>query len=296
MFGRVRYGYTCEKRKNICLCPDAVIDKVLKYVYNLCGKISEVIILTKGSYAGLQAEPSTSCINSFQKGVRDGIPIALGYLSVSFTFGMAAVAGGLPVSLAALISMTNLTSAGQFAGLSLLFAGGGFFEMALTQFVINLRYALMSVSLSQKLHKSVRLIDRLLIAFGNTDEIFAVAAGQPKEVGKKYMFGLISMPYIGWALGTFLGAAASAVLPENIRSALGIAIYGMFLAIFIPPMKKSKAVAAVVGIAAALSCMFRYVPILNRVSSGFVIIICAVAAAAVGAWLKPVSAERGAAE
>lgn len=244
----------------------------------------------------MQTDAQANYINSFQKGIRDGIPIALGYLSVSFTFGMMAVAGGLPVSLAVAISMTNLTSAGQFAGLSLILSGGGFFEMALTQLVINLRYALMSVSLSQKLHKSVTLLDRLLIAFGNTDEIFAVAAGQPKEVGKKYMFGLISMPYIGWALGTFLGAAASAILPENIRSALGIAIYGMFLAIFIPPMKKSKAVAAVVGISAILSCIFHYVPILNRVSSGFVIIICAVTAAAIGAWMKPVAPKQEASE
>ena len=110
------------------------------------------------------------------------------------------------------------------------------------------------------------------------------------------MFGLILMPYIGWALGTFLGAAASAVLPEAVRSALGIAIYGMFLAIFIPPMKKSKAVAAVVAVAAGLSCIFHYVPVLNRVSSGFVIIICAVVAAAIGAVLKPVEAIQEAAE
>lgn len=231
-------------------------------------------------------------VNSFKKGLKDGVPIALGYLSVSFTFGMMAVAGGLPVSIAVAISMTNLTSAGQFAGLSLLLAGGGYFEMALTQLVINLRYALMSVSLSQKFHKSVTLLDRLLIAFGNTDEIFAVASGQPQEVGKKYMYGLILMPYLGWTLGTLLGAAASAVLPETVRSALGIAIYGMFLAIFIPPMKRSGAVTAVVLVSAALSCLFAYAPILDRVSSGFVIIICAVVAAALGAVLQPVKEER----
>lgn len=231
-------------------------------------------------------------INSFKKGLKDGVPIALGYLSVSFTFGMMAAAGGLPVSVAVAISMTNLTSAGQFAGLSLLLAGGGYFEMALTQLVINLRYALMSVSLSQKLHKSVTLLDRLLIAFGNTDEIFAVASGQPQEVGKKYMYGLILMPYLGWTLGTLLGAAASAALSETVRSALGIAIYGMFLAIFIPPMKRSGAVTAVVLVSAALSCLFAYAPILDRVSSGFVIIICAVVAAALGAVLQPVKEER----
>ena len=195
-------------------------------------------------------QPQASYINSFRRGLKDGVPIALGYLSVSFTFGMMAVSGGLPVSVAVAISMTNLTSAGQFAGLSLLFAGGGYFEMALTQFVINLRYSLMSVSLSQKFHKSVTLLERLLIAFGNTDEIFAVASGQKGEVGAKYMFGLISLPYVGWALGTFIGAAASALLPESVRSALGIAIYGMFLAIFVPPMKKSKAVLTVVLLSA----------------------------------------------
>lgn len=244
----------------------------------------------------MQAETEDKYINSFKKGLKDGVPIALGYLSVSFTFGMMAAAGGLPVSVAVAISMTNLTSAGQFAGLSLLLAGGGYFEMALTQLVINLRYALMSVSLSQKFHKSVTLLDRLLIAFGNTDEIFAVASGQPQEVGKKYMYGLILMPYLGWTLGTLLGAAASSMLPEVVRSALGIAIYGMFLAIFIPPMKRSGAVTAVVLVSAALSCLFAYVPVLNRVSSGFVIIICAVVAAALGAIIRPVKEEREAAQ
>ena len=237
-------------------------------------------------------QPQASYINSFRRGLKDGVPIALGYLSVSFTFGMMAGSGGPPVSVAVAISMTNLTSAGQFAGLSLLFAGGGYFEMALTQFVINLRYSLMSVSLSQKFHKSVTLLERLLIAFGNTDEIFAVASGQKGEVGAKYMFGLISLPYVGWALGTFIGAAASALLPESVRSALGIAIYGMFLAIFVPPMKKSKAVLTVVLLAAGLSCAFTYLPVLNRVSSGFVIIICAVVAAAVGAWMRPIKEQK----
>ena len=123
--------------------------------------------------------------NSFKKGLKDGLPIALGYLSVSFTFGMMAVEGGLPVFTAVLISMTNLTSAGQFAGLDLILAGGAYLEMALTQLVINIRYALMSVSLSQKLHKSVNLLDRFLIAFSNTDEIFAVASGQKRRGRQK---------------------------------------------------------------------------------------------------------------
>ncbi len=226
--------------------------------------------------------------NSFRNGISDGIPIGLGYLSVAFTFGIMAVEGGLPIAVAVLISMTNLTSAGQLAGIGVMFAGGSLIEMALTQLVINMRYALMSVSLSQKMHRSVRIIDRFWIAFGNTDEIFAVSASKPGELGKRYMLGLIIMPFLGWSGGTLIGAAAGKLLPEIIVTALGIAIYGMFLAVFIPPMKKSAAVSLVVCIAAALSCMFRYIPVLNTVSSGFVIIICAVVAALVGAIIKPV--------
>ena len=230
--------------------------------------------------------------NSFKTGLSDGIPIALGYLSVSFTFGIMASAGKLPVVIAVLISMTNLTSAGQFAGLSLILGGGSLMEMALTQLVINLRYALMSISLSQKMHKSVTLPERFLIAFGNTDEIFAVASAKPGEVGTNYMRGLILLPFLGWSGGTLLGAVAGNILPETLTSALGIAIYGMFLAIFIPAMKKSRPVTVVVLVSVALSCAFAYLPVLKTVSSGFVIIICALAASAVGAVLAPVEDEK----
>lgn len=229
--------------------------------------------------------------NSFSRGVRDGIPIALGYVSVSFTFGMMAVAQGLPVWFAVAISMTNLTSAGQFAGLSLIVSGASLVEMALTQLTINLRYALMSLSLTQKLDRSVTLADRFWISFGNTDEIFAVASGQKGSVGKKYFIGLMSMPYFGWALGTLLGAVAGNVLPTSVRDALGIAIYGMFLAIIIPAAREKKPVLMVVMIAVALSCAFYWTPCLKSVSSGFVIIICALIAAGLGAWLFPVEDE-----
>lgn len=226
--------------------------------------------------------------NSFSKGFKDGVPIGLGYLSVSFTFGMMAVSSGLPVWVAVMISMTNLTSAGQFAGLTLITAGAPMFEMALTQLVINLRYALMSLSLSQKLDNGVSTPHRLAIAFGNTDEVFAVASGQKGEVGKRYLYGLICAPFIGWVLGTFIGAAASSFLPKTIRSALGIAIYGMFLAIIIPPAKHYRPVLYVILFSVGMSCLFNYVPVLNRVSAGFVIILCAVTASALGAWLFPV--------
>ncbi len=226
--------------------------------------------------------------NSFKSGLKDGVPIALGYIPVSFAFGVMAVKGDIPVLLAVLISMTNLTSAGQLAGLSLMLSHGSLIEAALTQLIINLRYSLMSVSVSQKLHKSVTLPQRFAISFGITDEIFAVASGGKGEVGSKYMYGLIVLPYFGWAGGTLLGAAAGSVLPALVLGALGIAIYGMFIAIFVPPLKKSFAVAVVVALASLLSCAFYYLPFLKTVSSGFVIIICAVVAATVGAIIKPV--------
>ncbi|MBQ2700134.1 MAG: AzlC family ABC transporter permease [Clostridia bacterium] len=224
----------------------------------------------------------------FLKGLRHGVPIALGYLSVSFTFGMKAVADGLTIFQAVAISMLNVTSAGQFAGLPLMLAGAPLVEMALTQLVINLRYALMSLSLSQKLDQTMTTPHRLLASFCNTDEIFAVASSQPGKVSNIYFYGLMLTPYFGWALGTLMGAAAGSLLPPDIRSALGIAIYGMFLAIFIPPAKKQKPVRLVVLLACALSLLMKYAPVLRNVSSGFAIIICAVLAAGYAAFKHPI--------
>ena len=187
--------------------------------------------------------------NNIKQGLKDGIPIALGYFSVSFTFGMKAIACGLTAWQAGLISLTNLTSAGQFAGLTIIAAGSSLTEMALTQLVINLRYALMSLSLSQKLSARVTPLQRCIIAYGNTDEIFAVASNKQGSVGLLYMLGLAFGPIIGWVSGTLVGAIAGDVLPLVLQSALGIAIYGMFVAIVVPPMRKSQPVCAVVAIA-----------------------------------------------
>ena len=230
-------------------------------------------------------------IPAFRKGIRHGIPIALGYLGVSFAFGMKAVGSGLTVLQAVLISMTNLTSAGQVAALPLMAGGATLTEMALTQLTINLRYALMSLSLSRKLDDTMGTPQRMFFSFSNTDEIFAVASSQPEKVGKMYLYGLMLTPWIGWTTGTLLGAAAGTLLPEFVRSALGIAIYSMFLAIILPPARRQKPVRAVVALAAVLSICFRYVPGLNRISVGFAIIICAVAAAAFGAAVFPVKEE-----
>ncbi len=224
---------------------------------------------------------------NFIRGLRHGIPIALGYLSVSFSFGIAAVSQGLDWWTALFISMTNLTSAGQVAGLGIIVAGGTFVEMALAQLVINLRYALMSLSLSQKLSARFTTLHRAVAGFGITDEIFAVASGQPGEVEPAYMYGLITLPFLGWSCGTLLGGLAGTLLPELLCAVLGLSIYGMFIAIIIPPARDSLGVCAVVLLAAGLSCALRYIPIFSGISSGFSIIICAIAASLFGALVFP---------
>lgn len=225
--------------------------------------------------------------HTFKEGLKDGLPIALGYLSVSFTFGITAVNMGLPPITAILISLTNVTSAGQVAGIGIIAAHGGLVEMAMAQLIINLRYALMSLSLSQKLDSKYNLFHRIVTSFCVTDEVFAVASAKTGDVSPKYMYGLITLPYLFWGGGTAVGAFLGAILPEPVKSALGIAIYGMFIAIIVPPAKKCVGVLAVVGISAALSCILRYVPVFSGISSGIAIIICTVIGAALGALIFP---------
>ena len=225
----------------------------------------------------------------YRHGLRDGLPIGLGYLSVSFGFGISAVGEGLRVLEALIMSMTNLTSAGQVAGVTVIVAAGTLFEMILTQLVINLRYSLMGITLTQRLDARCTTPRRMLMSFGLTDEIFAVAVSKPYPVGPSYFYGLMTLPYIGWAGGTLLGALAGQILPTELRMSMGIMIYAMFVAIVLPPAKKEHGVALVVMLAAALSCCVRFLPFLQWISGGFSIIICAVIAAAVMAIVKPIS-------
>ena len=229
--------------------------------------------------------------NSFAMGLRDGIPICLGYLSVSFAFGIFATSMGLSVLEAVMLSAFNVTSAGQLAAVPIIATLGSYIELALSQLVINLRYSLMSVSLSQKFGKSVRLFDRFPIAFVNTDEVFAVSCAKGAPVGRNYMYGLILTPFLGWTLGTLLGAIAGNILPAIVISALGIAIYGMFVAIVVPAAKKERSVALCAALSVVLSCLFFYVPGLKTVPSGFVIIICAAVASVLFAILAPLPDE-----
>ena len=230
---------------------------------------------------------------SFLKGIKDGFPICIGYLSISFAFGIYACSCGLSVWEAVVMSMTNLTSAGQLASVPIIVAGGTLAELAVSQLVINMRYALMSVSLSQKLGKSVRMFDRFIIAFANTDEVFAMAMSKEAILGRSYLFALILTPFIGWTVGTALGAAAGNILPEIVSSAIGIAIYAMFLAILIPAARADKNTALCILLSAVLSCLFFFVPGLNEIPSGFIIIICTICASLLFALVAPIKDGEG---
>ena len=227
-------------------------------------------------------------VYTFREGFRDGIPIGLGYLSVSFGLGIAVVAAGLSPLVALLISMTNETSAGQKAGLDIIVACGGIIEMILTQFIINLRYSLMGISLSQRLDASFTTPWRMLLSFHITDEIFAVASTKQHKVGTKYFAGLASAPYLGWSLGTLLGALAGTLLPPAVRDCLGLMLFGMFIAIIIPPARRERGVLFAVCVAIGLSCLFHYLPVFDFLSGGFALIISAVLAAVLAALLFPV--------
>ena len=216
-----------------------------------------------------------------------GIPIGLGYLSVSFTFGIMAVGMGLSWWQATIISMLTVTSAGQLAGIGTMIHPGLYMEMLISQLTINIRYSFMSISIGQKADSKFKGIYRWLLGFMMTDEIFGVASSR-KSVSRSFFAGLSVFPYLGWTLGTLIGALLGEVLPGSLLSALGIALYAMFIAIVVPEMKKSKPVIVVVLIAIILSCGFKYLPILQGVSAGIAITICGVVAALVGAVLFPI--------
>lgn len=222
----------------------------------------------------------------FIRGLKSGIPIGIGYIPVSFSFGILAVSYGFHWWQAVLISMTTLTSAGQLAGIGIMVNPGQYIQMLVSQLTINVRYSFMSVSLSQKVSESFCGFKRWLLGFFMTDEVFAVASVQ-NVVETKFFAGLAVAPYTGWFLGTLLGGLLGNVLPEALMNALCIAIYGMFIAIIAPVVKRSAKDLAVVGVAALLSCVFYYVPVLSQISSGITISICAIVSAVFGALLFP---------
>ncbi|MDO4492039.1 MAG: AzlC family ABC transporter permease [Lachnospiraceae bacterium] len=222
----------------------------------------------------------------FVKGLRHGFPICLGYFFVSFGVGIMASRCGISPWVAALISLTNLTSAGQVAGIGVIAAGGSYIEMILTQLLINCRYCLMGLSLSQNLDPGFKPVHRATVAFGITDEIFGVASGQKEPLKPTYMYGMILIATIGWTSGTLLGGICGDVLPAILTNALGVMLYGMFIAVIIPPIHDGLHNLAVVLLAAAVSCVIFFG--LPQISSGFAIIISAIVAAVIMAIVKPI--------
>ena len=230
-------------------------------------------------------------LQNYTRGVRTGLPVGVGYFSVSFGFGAMAAAQGIKALDAGLISLSNLTSAGQFAGLTRMVAGATLWEMILTQIVINSRYALMSLALSQRMGSRIGVLPRLLIAFFNTDEIFALAMAEKQPLTVPFILGLGLTPILGWTAGTLCGALAGSVLPLHIRTALGVMLYGMFVAIVVPPAKAEKPVLWTVLAALTFSCLFKWLPLLSGVSAGIAIVCCTVLAAGLCAWLFPIDEE-----
>ena len=233
--------------------------------------------------------------NEYRTGISRGLPVGMGYFSVSFGFGAMAVSQGVKALDATLISLTNLTSAGQFAGLTVIVAAATLWEMILTQLIINSRYALMSLALSQRMGQRIGILPRLIIAFFNTDEIFALAMARTEPLTIPFMLGLGTLPIVGWTMGTLIGALAGSILPPSIQAALGVMLYGMFIAIVVPPAKKEKEILVTVILALVFSSMFSWIPQLKAVSAGISIVICTVAAAAICAVLFPIREEEEAA-
>ena len=219
------------------------------------------------------------------------MPVCIGYFSVSFGFGAMAVAQGLSVWHSILISMTNLTSAGQFAGLTVIAAGAAIIEMILTQLVINSRYALMSMALGQRLGPTVGTGKRLAAAFFNTDEVFALGMARTQPLTVSYFTGAGTIAALGWTGGTAMGALAGSVLPLSVRAALGVMLYGMFIAIVVPQAREEKPILLSVVLALVFSCLFAWVPGLKEISAGLAIVICTVAAAAICALVCPIDEE-----
>lgn len=229
---------------------------------------------------------------SFFKGMRDGVPIALGYFAVAFTLGITAGKAGMNALQSSLMSALMLASAGEFAAISMIGSGAGVMEMIVTTVVINMRYLLMSSALSQKVQPNRPFLHRIFMSYAVTDEIFGISMTVPGKLNPFYQYGAASVAAPGWVIGTFLGTVVGMALPAPVMSAMSVAIYGMFLAVVIPPARKNKIIAAVVVISMSVSLLFQSIPGLKNISSGLQIILLTVLISAAAAILFPVQEEQ----
>lgn len=225
---------------------------------------------------------------TFVRGMRDGIPICLGYFAVSFALGIAGRGVGMNAVQAFVMSLTMVASAGQFAAITLIGAGAGIIEMITTTIVVNLRYLLMSCSLTQKLSPETKLLHRLALSYCMTDEIFGLSISVDGFLRPVYTYGITVISVSGWCLGTVLGVVAGNILPALVTNALGVAMYGMFLAIIIPPAKENHFLGALVAVSMAASGLFSILPYLRAISSGFRVIILTILIAGIAAVIHPI--------
>lgn len=225
---------------------------------------------------------------SFKTGMQDAVPVFLGYIAVSFTFGIQAIKLGFNPIKASLISASNLTSAGQFAGITLIHAGATALEMAAATLVINSRYFLMSSAIVQNVDPDTPLWKRLIMAYGMTDEIFALGIAQGAHLNAYYMFGATIMGTTGWTLGTLLGSLSGSLLNQNIINALSVALYGMLIAIIVPKGVEDRMIGKTILISMLASGLLQWIPFLSKMGSGFRIIVLTIAIAGLAAYLKPI--------
>jgi len=227
--------------------------------------------------------PSPTYLN----GLKHGVPTALGYFVVAFTFGMIAHLGGMSAFYAALISMTSLTSAGQFAGLNIMFDGGSYMELIIAMLVINSRYALMATAMSQKISAGTGRLKKAIMSIFITDENFAVAMVEVEEITWQYYLGVATLPYIAWSSGTLLGALIDNLLSPALQNAASIALYCMFIALFIPPAKEQKPIRQVIIITICIGLILYYMPLFQVISTGYRIMIAAIMGSVYGALKYP---------
>ena len=227
----------------------------------------------------------------YLRGLTEGLPVALGYFVVSITIGIAARKADLTPFQASLMSASNLTSAGQFASFALIAAAAPYFEMFLTQAIINLRYCLMSCALSQKVDSGLSVFHRMCMAFGITDEIFGLAVSQKGKLQPEYMYGVMSVAIPGWTLGTLVGILSTGMLPPALLNAMSMALYGMFIAVFMPAARDNEILLPIIAISMAASAGFHLLPMFDFISSGMKIIILTLVISFGAAVLFPIPDE-----
>ena len=239
----------------------------------------------------MNSSPQTNA-QAYREGLHDGIPIGLGYFAVAFSLGIICRSSGFSVFQGFLASLLNNTSAGAFAAITLIGVGASYMEIALVTFIANARYLLMSCALSQRFSPKTAFVQRLGVAFAVTDELFSIAIAKPGMLNPWYYYGAMSLAIPGWSTGTALGILAGSELPTRIVSALSVALYGMFLAVIIPPAKQSRMILWVVLLSFLASFIASVWPLLAALSGGTRTIILTVSISALAAWYKPVREEQ----